>query len=81
MVQILLVDDESYVTESLAATIPWETLGIERVHQAVSALAAVDVLEAYDIDILVTDIRMPGMTGLELIVEVNERYRISEVCY
>ncbi|MCP3793356.1 response regulator [Paenibacillus sp. CH40] len=74
MVQILLVDDESYVTESLAATIPWETLGIERIHQAASALAAVDVLEAYDIDILVTDIRMPGMTGLELIVEVNERW-------
>ncbi|MFS8211431.1 response regulator transcription factor [Paenibacillus polymyxa] len=74
MVQILLVDDESYVTESLAATIPWETLGIERVHQAASALTAVDVLEAYDIDILVTDIRMPGMTGLELIVEVNERW-------
>ncbi|WP_179032871.1 response regulator [Paenibacillus kribbensis] len=74
MVQILLVDDESYVTESLVATIPWETLGIERVHQAASALAAVDVLEAYDIDILVTDIRMPGMTGLELIVEVNERW-------
>ncbi|PPQ47425.1 DNA-binding response regulator [Paenibacillus peoriae] len=74
MVQILLVDDESYVTESLAATIPWETLGIERVHQAASALAAVDVLEAYDIDILVTDIRMPGMTGLELIVEVNEQW-------
>ncbi|MGZ0041987.1 response regulator transcription factor [Paenibacillus ottowii] len=74
MVQILLVDDESYVTESLTATIPWETLGIERVHQAASALAAVDVLEAFDIDILVTDIRMPGMTGLELIVEVNERW-------
>ncbi|MFK4471227.1 two-component system response regulator YesN [Paenibacillus sp. RC73] len=74
MVQILLVDDESYVTESLVATIPWEALGIERVHQAASALAAVDVLEAYDIDILVTDIRMPGMTGLELIVEVNERW-------
>ncbi|KAF6568464.1 response regulator [Paenibacillus sp. EKM202P] len=74
MVQILLVDDESYVTESLAATIPWEMLGIEKVHQAASALAAIDVLEAYDIDILVTDIRMPGMTGLELIVEVNERW-------
>ncbi|MCV9948223.1 response regulator [Paenibacillus sp. BT-177] len=74
MVQILLVDDESYVTESLATTIPWETLGIEKVHQAASALAAIDVLEAYDIDILVTDIRMPGMTGLELIVEVNERW-------
>ncbi|WP_226001965.1 response regulator transcription factor [Paenibacillus sp. BJ-4] len=74
MVQILLVDDESYVTESLAATIPWEELGIEKVHQAASALTAVDVLEAHDIDILVTDIRMPGMTGLELIVEVKERW-------
>lgn len=74
MVQILLVDDESYVTESLSATIPWGTLGIERVHQAASALAAVDVLETCDIDILVTDIRMPGMTGLELIIEVKERW-------
>ncbi|MEC0181559.1 response regulator [Paenibacillus peoriae] len=74
MVQILLVDDESYVTESLAATISWETLGIEKIHQASSSLAAIDVLEAYDIDILVTDIRMPGMTGLELIVEANERW-------
>ncbi|MCC3379937.1 response regulator [Paenibacillus farraposensis] len=74
MVQILLVDDEIYVTESLAATIPWDVLGIERVHQAASSLAAIDVLDACDIDILVTDIRMPGMTGLELIVEVNERW-------
>ncbi|NMO95067.1 response regulator [Paenibacillus lemnae] len=71
---ILLVDDESYVTESLYQTIPWDSLGVSEVHQAVSALEAIDLLEEREIDIVVTDIRMPDMTGLELIETITERW-------
>ncbi|WP_138495014.1 response regulator [Paenibacillus pinistramenti] len=74
MIQILLVDDESYVTESLAETIDWASLDIGNVYQAASALQAVDLLEEHDIDIVVTDIRMPEMTGLELIKVISERW-------
>lgn len=74
MIELLLVDDEAYVTESLALTIPWGELGVEQVHQAASGPEALQILERFDIDIVVTDISMPGMTGLELIETASERW-------
>ncbi|CAH1194489.1 HTH-type transcriptional activator RhaR [Paenibacillus auburnensis] len=74
MIEILLVDDESYVTESIAQTIPWEEIGVYKVHQAASGAAALEIMEQQDIDILVTDISMPGMSGLQLIETASERW-------
>ncbi|MGG0824456.1 response regulator [Paenibacillus turicensis] len=74
MIDILLVDDETYVTESLEVTIPWAELGITSVYRAASAKEALHIVENNDIDIVVTDIRMPGMSGLELIDEINQRW-------
>ncbi|GAB6928707.1 hypothetical protein JCM10914A_26900 [Paenibacillus sp. JCM 10914] len=71
---ILLVDDESYVTESLYQTIPWNELSVREVYQAASALEAIDLLEAHEIDIVVTDVRMPAMTGLELMETLADRW-------
>lgn len=74
LIDILLVDDETYVTESLEVTIPWAELGITSVYRAASAKEALHIVENNDIDIVVTDIRMPGMSGLELIDEINQRW-------
>ncbi|MGQ8871656.1 response regulator transcription factor [Paenibacillus sp. TSA_86.1] len=74
MIDILLVDDETYVTESLELTIPWGELGVSTVLRAASGKEALEIIEENAVDILVTDIRMPGMTGLELIAEVNLRW-------
>lgn len=74
MINILLVDDETYVTESLALTIPWSQLGIDQVYQAASAAEALQVLAENQVHILVTDIRMPEQTGLELIELVKETH-------
>ncbi|WP_438444093.1 response regulator transcription factor [Gorillibacterium sp. sgz5001074] len=74
MIEILLVDDETYVTESLAETIPWTEIGVACVHQAASARDALSILEEQSVDILVTDIRMPEMDGLALIREVSARW-------
>jgi len=74
MIEILLVDDESYVTESLKITIPWDSLGVRSVYTASSAAEALTILEAQPVDILVTDIRMPEMDGLELVRQVAERW-------
>lgn len=74
MIELLLVDDETYVTESLARTIPWEALGIRQVHQASSGAQALQILEEQSIDIMVTDISMPGMSGLQLIEKAGEQH-------
>ncbi|MCR2806261.1 response regulator [Paenibacillus soyae] len=67
MYHLLIVDDEASVVESLALTIPWEEHGIEEVHLAYSAEEALQIAEKVPIDVMITDIRMPEMDGLELI--------------
>ncbi|WP_339278230.1 response regulator [Paenibacillus sp. FSL W8-0426] len=74
MLQILLVDDEKSVVETLAETIPWESCGIGTVHEALSGAVALEIMENHDIDIVITDIRMPEMSGIALISAIHERW-------
>ncbi|NHN29042.1 response regulator [Paenibacillus agricola] len=74
MYQLLIVDDERHVVERLAGTMDWESLGIETVHRAYSAQEAITLLHTTTIDIIITDIQMPGMTGLELIAIVRRKW-------
>ncbi|EFM08469.1 two component transcriptional regulator, AraC family [Paenibacillus curdlanolyticus YK9] len=74
MLQLLLVDDERSVVETLAETIPWESCGVGVVHEALSGAQALDILETNPIDIVITDIRMPGMSGIELITIIHSRW-------
>lgn len=73
MNSLLVVDDEKHYADSLADTIPWTTLGISRVLKAYSASEALALMESFPVDILMTDIRMPRMNGLELIEQARQR--------
>ncbi|MGF7035565.1 two-component system response regulator YesN [Paenibacillus mucilaginosus] len=75
MLTLLLVDDESYVVEDLAATIPWSELQIEEVFTASSGAEALQIMEHTAIDIVVTDISMPGMSGIELAETIRRQYK------
>lgn len=75
MFRLLIVDDEIHVVEKLAATLPWEELGVQTVYRAFSAHEALEILSGHSVDLLITDIHMPGMTGLELIRSVREHSR------
>ncbi|MFC4323734.1 response regulator [Litchfieldia salsa] len=73
MCQLLIVDDETSVVDSLALTIPWNEYGIEEVHKAYSAQEALQISEKQAIDIMITDIQMPEMNGFQL----NEKIKTS----
>ncbi|SDX93168.1 response regulator [Paenibacillus sp. CF384] len=75
MYQLMLVDDEDAVIEGLAITIPWDQLGIETVYKANSGREALKLLEKHSIDIVITDIRMPGISGLELIETIRAKWK------
>ncbi|WP_054710297.1 response regulator [Bacillus sp. JCM 19041] len=71
MFQLLLVDDEDATLQGLAS-LPWRGIGISRVHCAYTANEALSILSTHAIDVVVTDIRMPGKSGLELLTEIKE---------
>lgn len=71
--QMIIVDDEAHWVDNLSATKPWHTLGIKHVHKAYSAQEALQFIEAYPIDIVISDVLMPEMTGLELVEKIRAR--------
>ncbi|MDU0204500.1 MULTISPECIES: response regulator [Paenibacillus] len=75
MIQLLIVDDEAHVVDRLHATIDWASIGIEQVFKAYSGKEALELLEQFSIDIVLTDIQMPGISGLQLIAEINRRWQ------
>ena len=77
--QILLVDDEPYAVDDLAISMEWETLGITEVYKAYSAFEALDRLKRTPIDIVLTDITMPGMSGIELAGAIRKNWKQTKV--
>lgn len=66
MYKVLLADDEILDLEGMKQFIPWSDLGVEVVAAVSNGFSACEVLEQQEIDILVTDVNMPNMSGLEL---------------
>lgn len=64
--KLLLVDDEKPIRDKLINNIDWEENGYQ-VYSAVDGQEALDIIEKEDIDILVTDIQMPKLNGMNLI--------------
>lgn len=64
---LLIVDDEAVVRALLRTLVDWQNEGFDRVEDAASGTAALKILQSQPVDVLITDIKMPGMDGLELL--------------
>ena len=72
MYKVLLVDDEYMITEGLKRLIPFEKWDMEVVATANHADDALDYVREHPVDIVISDVNMPGKTGLEMIGEMKE---------
>ena len=70
---ILLVDDDVHMLKSLQRNINWQDIGLDPVYTATSMYQAKEILEQYQINILLCDIEMPHGSGLDLIAWIRER--------
>lgn len=64
--KLLIVDDEMKIREGLKTSINWKSIGIDEVHTAANGLDAMEIYSMSRHEIVITDVRMPGMDGLEL---------------
>lgn len=62
----LIVDDQSYVADGIYAGVNWEKLGIDEVYVAYSGSQAMQYIKNNRIDLVITDIEMPVISGVEL---------------
>ncbi|MBC8587423.1 response regulator transcription factor [Paratissierella segnis] len=67
MIRVIIADDENRICMLIKRLIDWEKIGMLVVGMANNGLEAIELIEKENPDIVITDIRMPGYDGLELI--------------
>ena len=67
MYKVLIVDDEQIIRNGISTVIPWADIGVSTVKTAGSGMEALKIIKNIMPDILITDINMTEMSGLEMI--------------
>lgn len=73
--KVLLVDDEAEVIEVIEQRIQWDDLGFTVVGNATNGVKALELVEKLQPDVVITDIKMPYMDGLELSRRLNRDFQ------
>ena len=72
-IRVMLVDDEYLAIEDLKTLIDWNALGFEICAAACSGRQALHAFETTPVDLVITDISMPGMSGITLVEQLKQK--------
>ncbi len=67
MIKVIIADDEPRICKLIEKLINWEELEMEVIKVASNGVEALEYIKEFNPDIVITDIRMPGYDGLEII--------------
>jgi len=74
VIKVLVVDDDKLVRQGLISAMPWSEFEMEVVGEANNGEKALEFLERHEVDLLLTDLAMPVMSGIELMRAVRPKY-------
>ncbi len=74
MKRVLIVEDDKFFRFAMKKTIHWTENGLELAGEAVHGAAALGFLEKEQVNIVLTDMNMPIMNGVELTGEIKKKY-------
>lgn len=80
MLRVLIVDDEPFIAQGLSKLIDWAGQGFEIVKIAENGQEALDYIREKKVDLILADIQMPVMTGLELL-EIIRKENLSDASF
>ena len=80
LLKVLLVDDEPFITKGLAVLVDWNALGFAIEGAVSNGRQALAFLKKHPVDLIIADIQMPVMDGLEL-MEVIHRDHLSDAYF
>ena len=74
MMNVLIVDDDRLTRMGLINVMPWKQFGFQVVGEAANGLEALEFMKTGHVDLVLSDIEMPGMQGLEFIERASAQY-------
>jgi len=78
-ISMLIVDDEPIISQGLRYTIPWETYGVDVIGEAADGKEALEIIAQQPVDLVLTDVRMPEMDGIELAKTIQAEFPVTRV--
>lgn len=79
MYRVLIVDDEPWVAYGISKLIPWESEGFQVIGEAFDGSSALTLIQEHRPEVVISDIRMPGLNGIQLLEEISNRQLETEV--
>ena len=76
---VLLVDDEEEVLQAIRRKINWEGLGFSVIGFANNGVKALEMVEEFQPDVVLTDIKMPYMDGMELAKNIKAEFTTTKI--
>lgn len=70
--KILIVDDETLTREGIITNINWQQFGITDIYEADDGIHGIEQAKQYQPNIILSDIRMPRMNGIEMVLEIQK---------
>ena len=81
MIKVIVVDDERFVRMGIVGETDWGSLGCEVVGEAENGLDALELVHEKNPDLMICDIRMPKMNGLEMLKKLREEKNPVQVIF
>ena len=78
---VVVADDEDELREAVCTMIPWQELGFRLAGSASNGLDALQLVEEHQPDLLLTDIRMPFISGIELARQVRQVRPMTHIAF
>lgn len=72
MLKVIIIDDESKICQMIVRIVDWENLGFEIVATSNNGLEGLELIKKYRPDVVITDVRMPGLDGIGLVTAVQK---------
>jgi two-component system response regulator YesN len=74
MMKVLITDDEIQIRKGLRLKVDWEEEGFQIVEEASNGSEALEIIKKTEIDVVITDMRMPIMDGVELAMRCHAEF-------
>lgn len=74
MIKVLIADDENFTRQGIIDLVDWKKLNVAEIKEAYDGINALEILETFEPNILLTDVRMPRLNGIDLAFKTRELY-------